>query len=133
MAQGKLESRIYKDIDLDFLIHPKTGDIAKKTDVNSIKQSVRNLVLFGIHDKPFHPEINGGITDLLFEPMDKITAGIIETTITRVINNYEPRIKLEGVSVEGDEDNNKYEVRVVFSFVNDTDPIEIDFLLERVK
>ena len=32
-----------------------------------------------------------------------------------------------------DEDNNKYEVRVVFSFVNDTDPIEIDFLLERVK
>ena len=133
MAQQKLESRQYKDLDLDFLIHPKTKDILKKTDINAIKQSVKNLVLYRAHEKPFHPEIAGGLNGLLFEPMTKITEGIIETTITRVINNYEPRIKIEGVSVDGDEDRNRYEIRIVFSFVNDTNPIEIDFLLERVK
>jgi len=131
MAQ--LEVRSFKDLDLDFLIHPKTRDIQKKISVNALKQSIRNLVLYKRYDKPFHPEISGGITDLLFEPMDKIVSGLLKTTITDVINNYEPRIVLEDISVDGDEDSNSYEVRIVFSFVNETEPIEIDFLIERVK
>ncbi len=133
MAKQKLENRQYKDIDLDFLIHPKKRDIIKKTDKNAIRQSLKNLVLFQPHDKMFQPEISGEVMNLLFEPMSPVVASVIKTSITRIINNCEPRIKLEGIDVDGNEDNNSYEIRIVFSFINENEPIEIDFLLERVK
>ena len=91
------------------------------------------MVLFQPHDKMFQPEISGEVMNLLFEPMSPIVASVIKTSITRIINNYEPRINLEGIDVDGNEDNNSYEIRIVFSFINENEPIEIDFLLERVK
>ena len=44
------------DLDLFFGKKTSDNDISKVTDVQSVKRSIRNLVLLNVYDKPFHPE-----------------------------------------------------------------------------
>ena len=50
-------ARIYKDLNLIFSPHPNTKDVTKKTDIDPVKQSVKNLILTKHYERPFHPEI----------------------------------------------------------------------------
>ena len=61
--------RQYKDLDLFFSRKRGSNDIAKITDIEAVKRSVRNLVLTNFYEKPFHPEIGSGVRDMLFENM----------------------------------------------------------------
>ena len=86
------QGRTFSDLDLNFLQHPATKDIRKKVGENSIKQSIRNLIMPNPLEKPFQPEIGCGVYNLLFEPMMPITELEIREIITDVINIYEPRV-----------------------------------------
>jgi hypothetical protein len=55
---------VYRDLDLDFTRHPFTGDVAQKNDIDSVRRSVRNLILTKRFDKPFHPEIDSVSTNV---------------------------------------------------------------------
>ena len=44
--------RIYKDLDLSFTPHPGTGDVGMKFDINSVKQSLRILLLTANGERP---------------------------------------------------------------------------------
>ena len=91
------------------------------------------MVLYKRYDKPFHPEIFGGITDLLFEPMDKIVSGLLKTTITDVINNYEPRINLNRVSVHVSPDQHGFYVTLYY-FIERVPAEQVtELFLERVR
>ena len=46
-----------------------TNDVARLTDIEVVKRSVRNLILTNQFERPFHPEIGSSIRDLLFENM----------------------------------------------------------------
>jgi hypothetical protein len=61
--------RQYSDLDLFFGKRTVGSDVNKVTDVQAVKRSVRNLVLLNTYDKPFHPEIAGGVREMLFEPI----------------------------------------------------------------
>ena len=63
---GQVTKDRYKDIDLDFIAHPVTGDIVQKTNKDAIKQSLTNLIKMGPHDKPFQPNINSKVKYLYF-------------------------------------------------------------------
>ena len=52
MAQNIVRKPDYSDLDLDFIAHPTTGDVVKKTGVDAIKRSVRNLILTNFYDRP---------------------------------------------------------------------------------
>ena len=62
-------TNIFKDISLSFARHPITGDIAKLSDVDAVKRSVRNLINTNFYERPFHPEIGSDIRATLFEPV----------------------------------------------------------------
>jgi phage baseplate assembly protein W len=124
----------YKDLNLNMTRNPITGDVAKVTDVQSVKRSLNHLITLMPTDKPFHSEVSSGIQDLLFEPMDGITANVLATRIELVINNFEPRIILAGVRVFPLYDNNKYQVLVDF-YLNNT-PADLqtaEIILERLR
>ena len=80
--------RQYSDIDLFFGRKSTGSDISKVTDIQAVKRSVRNLVLLNAYEKPFHPEIAGGVREMLFELMTPITAQIIAKQVEIVINNF---------------------------------------------
>ena len=129
----KFQSRKYTDVDLNFRSHPFTKDILLKKGDNSIKQSVKNLVLTRKGEKPFHPEIGSHIYAYLFDNMTVDTVVNIKTTIEDVINTYEPRVVLSSVDVVANPDQNLYDITIVFRLINEPDPITVEFFIERLR
>ena len=126
--------RQYTDLDLFFGKKSVGSDISKVTDIQAVKRSIRNLVLLNAYEKPFHPEIAGGVREMLFELMTPITAQIIAKQIENVINNFEPRARLVGVRVQPDLDRNLYEVAIEFYVVNaPTELVDMSVMLERLR
>tara|TARA_E500000331_G_scaffold218876_1_gene209804 strand:+ start:381 stop:812 length:432 start_codon:yes stop_codon:yes gene_type:complete len=124
----------YVDLDLFFGKKSSDRDVNVVTDIQSVKRSIRNLVLLNHYEKPFHPEIASGVRDMLFENMTPITANILARKIQDVINNYEPRARLISVRSLPDLDRNGYEVVIEFFVVNaPTELVELSLLLERLR
>jgi len=124
----------YTDLDLFFGRKTSNSDISKVTDIQAVKRSIRNLVLLNPYEKPFHPEISGGIRGMLFELMTPITATIIAKKVEEVINNFEPRARLVAVRATPDLDRNAYEMSVEFYVVNaPTELVDLTIMLERLR
>ena len=126
--------RQYTDLDLFFGRKTVSKDINKVTDVQAVKRSIRNLVLTNHYEKPFHPEIGSGVRDILFEPMTPLTAHILTRKIEDVIENFEPRARLVGVTAFPNLDRNEYECTIEFYVVNTpTELVDLTVFLERLR
>lgn len=123
----------YSDLDLDFIAHPTTGDVVKKTGDDAIKRSVRNLILTNFYDRPFRHFIGSGAQKLLFEPVNQITANSLKDAVREVIRNYEPRIELRSLNVVFDNDNNGYNLTLEYSIINRPQPLITTIFLERIR
>jgi len=126
-------TRTWADLDLDFAKHPVTKDIVRKTNVEAVKRSVRNLILTNQYERPFHPEIDGGVTRHLFGLSTAHTKHDIAMAIETCLKNYEPRVILNDVSVTGDLDKNGFNVSIFFTVINSPEPIVIGIFLERTR
>jgi phage baseplate assembly protein W len=125
-------SRLYKDISLSFERNLATQDIIQKTDIEAVKQSVKNLILTNHYERPFHPEIGSSVRNILFEPINPITASTLTRLIGEVIANFEPRARLVGVDARPNFDDNAYEVTISFYVVNiPGELVNLDVMLER--
>jgi phage baseplate assembly protein W len=138
MVQKINRTPTYSDLDLDFLAHPTTGDIVRKTGEDAIKRSVRNLILTNFYERKFRHYIGSNTTRLLFELPNAFTATHLKDAIREVITNYEPRVKLfsneqNGVVVQVSPDNNGYIARLSFAIVNTGAPAQISFFLQRLR
>lgn len=123
----------YSDLDLDFMINPVTGDINKKTGEAAIKRSVRNLIFTNYYERPFKSNIGSDVTKLLFDNVDVLTASLIEDAIARLINNFEPRVRLQKVNVTADYDNHGFGVEVQYIILNTETPATFNLFLERIR
>ena len=123
----------YIDLDLDFGIHPGTGDISRKYGEEAIKRSIRNLVLTNFYDRPFQPSIGSSVQQLLFEPISASTAIFIKQSIVEVISNFEPRATLIDVIVDVSADINSYDAKIIFVTNNAKEPIVSQLFLERIR
>ena len=126
--------RQYADLDLFFGKKASNNDVSEITDIQAVKRSIRNLVLLNTFEKPFHPEISGGIRDMLFEPMTPVIAAILARKIEDVIVNFEPRCRLVNVRALPDLDRNIYNVSIEFYIVNaPTELVDLSVILERIR
>jgi len=125
--------RDFKDLDLNFNIHPIRKDISKSIGPMAVVNSIKNLILTNHYERPFQPDIGSNVRRLLFENLDNITATTIKDEIERTILNYEPRATVKTINVTADYENNGFKVYLEFFIVNQTAPIIINFLLERIR
>lgn len=128
----------YKDLDLDFIAHPTTGDVVKKTGMEAIRRSIRNLILTNFYDRKFQHYIGSNAQKILFDNINPLTATFLKNAIIETIVNHEPRAQLfdtedRGVEVQVSEDNNGYNVRISFIEVNSGQPQNITLFLERIR
>lgn len=123
----------YADLDMDFLPHPTTKDVMKKTGVEAIKRSVRNLILTNFYDRPFQSYIGSSALKLLFDNATPITANFLNNAIREVIGNYEPRVAIQDLRVNFDLDNNGYNVTLYIVVLNRNEPAVINLFLERIR
>jgi len=126
-------TRGWADLDLDFVKHPVTKDIVRKTNVEAVKRSVRNLIRTNMYERPFQPEIDGGVTRHLFELTSSYLKHDIESAIRTCLSNYEPRVIVTNVNVSGDLDKNGFDVSIFFTVINSPEPIEVRLFLERIR
>lgn len=123
----------YADLDLDFMPHPTTKDVMKKTGEEAIKRSVRNLILTNFYDRPFQSYIGSNALKLLFDNMNPITANFLNNAIREVVTNNEPRVAINDLRVDFDYDNNGYNVTLYFTILNRNEPAVINLFLERIR
>jgi len=126
-------NRQYKDIDLNFIAHPVTGDITKKTDVNAVKQSISNLINTRHYESLFEPAIGSNIHALLFENLTEVVKFAIEEEVKILIKNFEPRAEVIRVIVKEIPDRNTLEVSILFTIINLDEPQTLNILLERIR
>lgn len=134
MAQVTIEStRTFRDLDLNFTIHPVRKDVNTHKNEYAIINSVKNLVLTNHYERPFRPEIGSSIRRLLFENIDPIIAAQLERAVVETIENFEPRVQVSTITALPDPDRNGYSMQLEFFIINRAEPITINFFLERIR
>jgi len=121
------------DLDLNFSAHPVSGDVSKLTGVNAVKKSLQNIVLMNAYEKPFHPEIAGNITNLLFELESPFIEVDIRERLEKLITNYEPRVRIRDIKTISNPEKNSLDLRIYFS-IGIGDVVELTTVsLERIR
>lgn len=128
----KIES-IYSDFRKDLLVNPISGDLALNRDEEAVKESLKNIILMDKGEKLFQPSFGGNIRAMLFELNSPATLKLIQEQIKSTINNYEPRVELIDVEVYSLIDDNKVAIKIIYGLRNREEPIEVEFILERVR
>jgi phage baseplate assembly protein W len=105
-------SKRFRDLDLDFERHPVSGDVTMKNNEQAIKRSLRNL---------------------LFENFTPVVKVKLERNIRTLIENYEPRVVLDDVTVFFVERENRLEVSIRFEIVGQPGTADLTFPLERLR
>lgn len=113
---GKV-SRSFKDISFNFSKNPITNDIVVLKNEEAIKQSVKNLILTKVDERPFNPSLGTDTTSYLFELHTKISANALIEEIESVLKNNEPRITLQQIDVDVNPDSNNFEVYIEYLIV----------------
>lgn len=90
---------LYSDFDISLEKDTFSRDLVVLEDYNAVRQSVKNLVLTMFYERPFQPSIGSAIYDLLFEPLTELTEMLLQQSIKDVINQFEPRAKVQFVNV----------------------------------
>ena len=135
-AQNDISRNVkqYSDLDLFFGQRNVGKDVNKVTDIQAVKRSLRNLINLNAFEKPFHPEISGGVRELLFENISPMVSAVLARKIEDVINNFEPRCRLVSVRAVPDYDRNIYNVTIEFYVVNaPTELVDLSVMLERLR
>ena len=124
-------SRGFKDLSASFQTNPLSNDLIALKNESAIARSVRNLVLTGQGERPFQPVLGTGVSRLLFENMDKLTASAIRSEIRSTIENYEPRVEINEIIVEPDFERNAFHVTLQYFIIGmDVPEQELTFALE---
>ena len=132
-SKSTRNSRRFRDIDLDFGRNAVTNDVNIVEDVIAIKRSVKNLVQTNFYERPFNPELGCGIRELLFENFTQMTKIFLQRKIEEVLINYEPRIQLQNVAVDDDQDKNRLVVDIYFYVIGVPGPQVVTTFLQRLR
>ena len=126
-------AEVYSDFANSFLPHPSTGQISRRRNVDSVKQSLRNLILTNKYERLRNPEFGGNIRRYLFEDMNEITAVEVRMDIEYLIKTYEPRCRIIEVNVDSAPDNNSLSVSIRFGVYTVVEDDTLELTLYRVR
>lgn len=119
------KGHLYKDIALDLKFsryireelyadaEPK--DLDELVNESAVFNSIKNILTTSPGQKLLNPKFGLDLRDYLFETIAPTTAYFIANDIYYQLGEQEPRVELQQVSVTADEDENQYEIDIIFS------------------
>ena len=126
------KSKPFKDISLSFGINPLNSDLIDLKNIDAINRSIQNLILTNNGERFFNYELGSGITGLLFEPSNRITAKSIEDNIRSIILRYEPRVSIIDLTVTQNEEDYAYDVTFEYEIIGImADNQQLTFVLQQ--
>ena len=126
-----IETRTYKDLSFSMFANPMSGDMGKKTGGAAVKGAIVSILKTNFNERLFQPEFGSNIRALLFEQMNPITVERIKTEVQEAVARHEPRAQVIGVSVEAQEEQNRYLVGVVFNVASESEPQRLETVFTR--
>ena len=132
LEQKKTE--IYSDFLNSFEQNPLTGLLARVTNEESVKQSLKNIILTNVGERFYDSNKGSKIKQSLFELYDPGTIEIIQIQLSEAIAAYEPRAVMQNIRLQEDVDKNGYYVTLIFSIINIPDQtFTLDVSMQRVR
>jgi phage baseplate assembly protein W len=124
-------SKEFKDISMTFQSNPLNRDLIGIKNETAIARSVKNLVLTSRGEKFFNSNFGTGVSKLLFETIDEMTASIIKDEISSILSTYEPRIEVTDIVVKPNYDQNEFATTIQYKIVGiDVLPQQLSFALQ---
>ena len=117
-----IANRTYKDLAYSMFANPMSGDIGKKTGASAVKGAIVSILKTNFNERLFAPEFGTNIRSLLFEQMNPITEQRMKKEVEAAVARHEPRAEVLGVSVKAQEEQNRYEVSVLFNVTSEAEP-----------
>jgi len=122
---------IRKDLDLNFIKNPITGDINVKKNDDAIKQSLKTLLLLGSYEKPFNNNLGPDLNGFIFQNYIIGTEKKIEERIRTTLKQYEPGLNIKNLSVYPN-DKNQIMIDLEYYFTGNV-PKNISLTMERTR
>ena len=110
-----IANRTYRDIAFSFFANPMSGDVGKKLGASAVKQAILSILKTNHNEHLFDPEFGTDIRGSLFEQMNPITEQRMRKKIEVAIARHEPRAEVLGISVNAQEEQNRYEISILFN------------------
>jgi phage baseplate assembly protein W len=136
-ADNFTQTRKIPDLFSDFLNdltpHPITKDLVRIKNEQSIKQSIKNIVLTNFGERLFQPTIGSNVNSALFEPNDVILQENLKLTIRSAIVFHEPRAQILEVEVFSFPEEDRVSINIYFSIINSTVIQNVNLILRRVR
>ena len=117
-----IENRTYKDLAYSMFANPMSGDIGKKTGGAAVKGAIVSILKTNFNERVFAQEFGSNIRALLFEQMNPITEQRIKKEVESAVARHEPRAEVLGITVKAQEEQNRYEVSVLFNVTSEAEP-----------
>ena len=120
-----IENRTYKDLAFSMFANPMSGDVGKKTGAAAVKGALVSILKTNFGERLFAPEFGTGIRALLCEQMNPITEQRLKKEVESALARHEPRAEVLGITVTGQEEQNRYEVSILFSVASEAETQEL--------
>lgn len=133
ISPNQKKKELYTDFRKDLLVSPVNFDLARKTNEDSVKESILNLILTDKGERFFQPNLGSDIRAMLFENISNLTILTVEEMIKDVIKAYEPRAELISVITVPNADTNAIDVTITFNVTNSEEDIVLTTTLSRVR
>ena len=127
---SRVARRWFTDFDINMKLHPNSGDVTLKYDMQSISRALKNLMQTNHYERPFKPSLGLNLRGKLFE-LDITHTRVLENEIIDLINTYEPRVNV--TSIMANSRGYSLNVLLVYAVGNDPSPHRLDLTLERVR
>ena len=116
-----IANRTYKDLAFSMFANPMSGDIGKKTGAAAVKGAIVSILKTNFNERLFAPEFGSNIRALLFEQMTPLTEKRLKKEVESALAKHEPRATVLGTSVKAQEEQNRYEISVVFNVASEAE------------
>ena len=127
---SRVARRWFTDFDINMKLHPDTGDVFLKYDLQAISRALKNLMQTNHYERLFKPSIGLNLRSMLFE-LNITHTKVLENDIIDLIEMYEPRVDVTSVIVGSQ--GYSLNVLLVYAVGNDPSPHRLDLTLERVR
>jgi phage baseplate assembly protein W len=119
---------MYSDVDIIF-DKQTDGDVLRDTGIDAVKNSLSNIISTMPGSRRMLPTFVGYFHNLLFEPIDEITARELGYSLVDAIRMWDDRVIIDNVHVIASPDNNMYKCTLIFRVRESNEPEEIKFIL----
>lgn len=132
-SPASIQPEYFSDFETDFLIDINKNDVARLTNEEAVKKSIRNLLLTNRGDRLFNNTLGSDMRSVLFENATPALDQILSDYVKKTIDNYEPRASIISVVSNSELDSNYVNITITFNIINKQEPITLDLVLNRIR